>query len=219
MPDSSVAVPRLQHRPPRSWRSRHVFGALGLRPAAAQHSVAEATLLQRYAAGAGTVVELGVAEGGSAAELRGVISPRGQLVLVDPYEPGRLRVSMAWVVARRTVGSVSNGSVRWIRMRSDEAVESWAGEIDFLFIDADHSYERARSDWVLWTPFVSPDGHVALHDSVVFPGGWTDERSGPVRLIAEIDRPGSEWKVVDRAHSLTIVSRSGAAAPKGTGSD
>lgn len=124
-----------------------------------------------YAAQGETVVELGVAEGGSAAELRSVMSPTGNLYLVDPYERAPLRPSMARRVARATVGRVRGGHVHWIRQRSDEAALSWVREIDFLFIDADHSYDRAKQDWEAWTPFVRPGGYVALHDSVVFEGG------------------------------------------------
>jgi predicted O-methyltransferase YrrM len=184
-----------------------VFAALGLRPAAAQHSRAEAALLMRACAGARTVVELGVAEGGSAAELRSVMSPEGHLYLVDPYEPGRLRMSMALMVARRTVGDVRGARASWLRSRSDEAVRSWAEPIDFLFIDADHSYERASADWHLWTPFVSPRGHVAMHDSVVFAGGWADESSGPVRLLQEILAGEPEWALVGQADSMTVLQR------------
>jgi predicted O-methyltransferase YrrM len=126
---------------------------------------------------------------------------------VDPYEPGSRGRSLARIVARRIVGCVRNGEVRWIRARSDDAVREWSGTIDFLFIDADHSYDRARSDWDLWTPFVAGAGSVALHDSVIFSGGWTDEDSGPVRLVAEIVRGRSEWEIVDQADSLTIVHR------------
>jgi glycosyltransferase involved in cell wall biosynthesis len=200
------------HRPPPSWRSRHVFGAIGLRPASAQHSRAEAELLKRFAADARTVVELGVAEGGSAAELRSVMAVDGHLHLVDPYEPGQLRISMPRIVARRTVGRVRNGRVTWIRSRSDEAISGWGSPIDFLFIDADHSYERASSDWRLWTPYVVPGGHVALHDSVVFPGGWTGPDDGPVRLLSELMAEGTEWGVVAQADSLTVVRRRGTAA-------
>ena len=205
--------PSLLHRPPPGWRSRHVFAALGLRPAAAQHSRAEAALLMRYAADAGIVVELGVAEGGSAAELKSVMSPSGLLCLVDPYEPGRLRISMARIAARRTVRGVDGGRVTWVRARSDEAVNVWDQQIDFLFIDADHSYERARSDWTLWTPFVRSGGYVALHDSVVFPGSWTDARSGPVLLLEELlaEKPG--WALVDQADSLTVLRRVDGAGP------
>lgn len=204
---TSAPTPVLLHRPPPSWRSRHVFAALGLRPAAAQHSHAEAALLMRAAAGARIVVELGVAEGGSAAELRSVISPEGHLYLVDPYEPGRLRVSMALIIARRTVADVQGAPVSWLRSRSDEAVRGWTEPIDFLFIDADHSYERASSDWRLWTPFVAPGGQVALHDSVAFPGGWAYEDSGPVRLLQEILSGEPEWALTDQVDSLTVLRR------------
>ena len=208
----------LLHRPAPGWRNRHLFGALGMRPPIAQHSHTEAALLMRYAAGADTIVELGVAEGGSAAELRAAMSPRGQLFLVDPYEPGRFGLSLVRMVARRAVNDVRRGRVKWVRSPSDVAVVGWGRRIDFLFIDADHSYERAAGDWSLWTPFVAPGGHVALHDSVVFPGGWTDERSGPVRLLGEILAPplapAVAWTLVDQADSLSILRREPAPADR-----
>jgi glycosyltransferase involved in cell wall biosynthesis/GT2 family glycosyltransferase/predicted O-methyltransferase YrrM len=209
--ETDNAASSLLHRPVLGWRRRHLFGVLGLRPAVGQHTEAEAAALMRYAADARALVELGVAEGGSAAELRSVMSPSGHLYLVDPYEPGRLGVSMARLVARRTVSRARRGRVKWLRLRSDEAVRGWQQPIDFLFIDADHSYERAAGDWRLWSPFVVPGGHVALHDSVVFPGGWTDERSGPVQLLDEIVRGEPDWLLVDQADSLSVLRRAGEA--------
>jgi predicted O-methyltransferase YrrM len=99
-----------------------------------------------------------------------------------------------------------------MRKRSDEAARGWGHEIDFLFIDADHSYERASRDWLLWSPHVRPGGHVALHDSVVFAGGWTDEHSGPVRLVHEIRRDQPQWALLEQADSLTILRREDTAA-------
>ena len=212
LPRTNRSGLRVLHRPPLGWRGRHVFGALGMRRAVAQHSEAEAALLMRYAANAEVIVELGVAEGGSAAELRSVMAADGQLYLVDPYEPGALGLSMARIVARRTVNSVQWGRVHWMQKRSDEAAQGWAREIDFLFIDADHSYERASSDWRLWSPRVRCGGYVALHDSVVFPGGWTDEHSGPVRLVHEIRRDQPQWALLDQADSLTILRHEDTAA-------
>jgi predicted O-methyltransferase YrrM len=207
MAEPQGSLVRLVHRPAFGWRRRHVFGALRLRRAAAQHSCAEAVLLMRYAEGAEVVVELGVAEGGSAAELRSVMSPSGELHLVDPYEPGTLGISMARIVAHRIVDGVRGGRVNWVRARSDQAVRDWRGGIDFLFIDADHSYDRAVSDWHLWSPHVREGGHVALHDSVVFDGGWTSEQSGPVRLLGEIRTNELEWKLQDQADSLSVLRR------------
>jgi predicted O-methyltransferase YrrM len=189
------------------WRRRRVLGALGLRPALVQHTRAESELLMRYAVGAKAIVELGVAEGGSAAELRSVMSPQGRLYLVDPYEPGAIGLSMTLIVARRTVGRISRGRVDWVRARSEDLANDWRTGIDFLFIDADHDYERVASDWRLWAPHVRAGGHVALHDSVVFPGGWTREETGPVKLLAEIRREAREWEVIEQADSVSILHR------------
>jgi len=169
----------IDHRPTHRYRARHLFGALRLRRPAAQHTEAEGELLREQADGAVVIVELGVAEGGSAMELRTVMAPEGTLYLVDPYLPGRLRASLPFVVARRVVGSVANGSVRWLRQLSSDAARDWADPIDFLFIDGDHAFEAVSRDWHAWTPFLRVGGRVALHDARVFPGGWVAEQTGP----------------------------------------
>jgi cephalosporin hydroxylase len=42
-------------------------------------------------------------------------------------------------------------------------------EIDFLFIDGDHSYEGVKRDFELYSPFVSPHGIIAFHDTKIYP--------------------------------------------------
>src|SRR5690349_4553788 len=87
---SSPLLGDVLHRPHRRLLRRSVFGVVRLRPPIAEHTEAEGRLLQRYASGAECIVELGVAEGGSAGALREVMDPHGTLVLVDPYPSGRL---------------------------------------------------------------------------------------------------------------------------------
>ena len=189
-----------------------MFAALGLRRALAQHSAAEGKLLQRYAEGASTIVEIGVLEGGSALELRSVMDPAGTLVLVDPYAPGRLRVSMSRLVATRTLRRCDRGTVRWIRSTSAEAAPQWSGEIDFLFIDGDHSLAAVRQDWELWAPMVRSGGHVALHDARVIPGGsdgdraWIDDQAGPVVLAREMGA-NPQWSLVGEAETTVVFRR------------
>lgn len=43
------------------------------------------------------------------------------------------------------------------------------GEIAFLYLDADHSYEATKRAYSLYEPKVVPGGVIALHDAV---GGW-----------------------------------------------
>lgn len=74
-------------------------------------------------------------------------------------------------------------------------------QIDFLHIDAGHSYEDVKKDFELYSTLVKPNGMISIHD--------TDERyqkefivtedekeyfqswDGPTKFISEI---GSEWK-------------------------
>lgn len=46
----------------------------------------------------------------------------------------------------------------------DQALEYLDWSIDFLFIDAVHTYEGAKSDFESYGPWVSPGGIIALHD-------------------------------------------------------
>jgi len=52
-----------------------------------------------------------------------------------------------------------------LRARSDAAAAQIAdGSLDFVFIDADHSYEGCRADLAAWWPKVKPGGLFAGHD-------------------------------------------------------
>lgn len=184
-----------------------------MRPALAEHSQAEAALLQKHARGARTIVEIGVSEGGSAFELRQVMDTHGTLVLIDPYMAGPLGINFSRPVARRTVGRCAGGTVEWLRATSRGAASQWRGDIDFLFIDGDHSETGVREDWELWSPLVNVGGHVALHDARTVPGGWPgdrswiDESAGPVALARTI-RADASWRLAGEAETTVVFQRS-----------
>src|SRR4051812_38899435 len=105
---------------------RSIFAVIGLRKPAAQHTFAEGQALRRNAAGARSIVEIGVAEGGSAWELRHALAEAGTLYLIDPYHLSRnARFSPARLTAKRLVGSAPRGSIRWIFQFSHQAAASW----------------------------------------------------------------------------------------------
>lgn len=196
------------HRVKRQALNRGIFALIGLRPPAAEHTAAEGKLLQSFAAGRRTIVEIGVAEGASAWEIRSVMDPGGTLYLVDPYPMSRLGpLCPKRLVAHRLVGSVERGRVVWIEQPSQSAWRTWiGGEIDFLFIDGDHDYDAVRADWEGWTAHLSGDGHVALHDASL-QAPWTDADSGPVRLAAELRAGERGWRVVEEVDSLMVLAR------------
>jgi predicted O-methyltransferase YrrM len=74
-------------------------------------------------------------------------------------------------MARKAVGFAGARAIV-IRARSDEAAKSIPdGSLDFVFIDADHSYEGCKRDIATWWPKVRAGGVVGGHDyeNVDFP--------------------------------------------------
>jgi predicted O-methyltransferase YrrM len=190
---------------------RHPFFAwAGLRFPIAQHTLAEHEALMRYSCGARCAVEIGVAEGASAAGLREAMSPDGALYLVDPFHLSRVRVlNFLKRAAQRAVHSAGNGRTTWIESFSYDAVREWNLPIDFLLIDGDHQEQAVERDWQDWSPFVTQDGIVAFHDARLFASGWTSPEYGPVRFVDRFFRQGSPspWSIIDEVDSLVFVSR------------
>lgn len=64
------------------------------------------------------------------------------------------------------------------RAYSGELAAAWTRPIRFLWIDGDHSYKGAKSDFDGFFPHVEPEGVVAFHDALhLF--------SGPIRVFVE----------------------------------
>lgn len=183
---------------------RSIFALVGLRPPASEHTRTEGDLLRKYSRGAHTIVEIGVAEGASAWEMRQGMAADGHLFLIDPYPLSRFgRLCPPRLVAHRLVNTGTRGRVTWIEESSQEMSLFWSTPIDFLFIDGDHSYESVRADWNGWTPHLAEHGYVALHDARI-EAPWTAQDTGPVRLLANL-REDPTWQVVDEGDSLAIL--------------
>lgn len=190
---------------------RHpLFGWMGMRPALAQHTADEHAALRRLAAGRSSIVEIGVAEGVSAAAIREVMSADGILYLIDPFHLSRVpSLNFTKRVAHRSVGSCSRGQAIWIEKFSFDAARTWNVPIDFLFIDGDHSGRGIQRDWDDWSRFVASGGLVVFHDARLFEGGWTNPAYGPVKLVDRLFRntKNQGWMIVQEVHSLVVVER------------
>ena len=187
---------------------------LGLRDARTSLTSAELDLIGSVAAGRRTIVEVGVYEGATSRILCRSMHPEGVLSLVDPYEPALkierlLGFSCSRLVARRTIRPWARRT-RFVQRTSLAAAElPFGAPIDLVFIDADHSYDAVRNDFLAWSPKLASDGLIALHDSRV-----CDARpdlgpsAGPVRLSSEIAAGQFEgWRLVDTVDSLSVIGR------------
>jgi predicted O-methyltransferase YrrM len=164
----------------------------------------------RHARGARVVVEIGVAEGASAAALREAMSPDGELFLIDPFHLSRVRaLNFLKRAARRVVYSAGSARTVWIEDFSQSAVKHWQRSIDFLLIDGDHEEKAVERDWLDWSPFVKESGVVAFHDARQFAGGWTSADYGPVRFVDRMIRGTlrDTWPIIEELDSLVFVKR------------
>ncbi|HET7108884.1 MAG TPA: class I SAM-dependent methyltransferase [Candidatus Acidoferrum sp.] len=188
-----------------------VFAWAGMRPPIAQHTLAEHEALMRRARVARTIVEIGVAEGASAAGLREAMPSDGTLFLIDPFHLSRIpALNFLKRAARRAVDSTGSARTIWIESLSQDAVLDWKVPVDFLLIDGDHHEEAVERDWTDWSPFVKADGVVAFHDARVFPSGWPTPDFGPVRFVDRAFRGGADsgaWSIIEETDSLVFVSR------------
>jgi hypothetical protein len=64
------------------------------------------------------------------------------------------------------------------RAYSGDMATAWNRPIRFLWIDGDHSYKGAKTDFDGYSPYVTPHGVVAFHDAL-------HEFAGPLRVFVE----------------------------------
>jgi predicted O-methyltransferase YrrM len=186
------------------WRFR-------LTQATTQTTRAERDALARHAGNRRRLVEIGVWHGVTTKRLRAAMPPDAELWAVDPYQRGRLGVSFPELIARSEVGTVENGTVRWVRGTGAEAAAEFrrdaGGTADFVFIDGDHSWDGIRTDWEAWSDLVGQGGVICLHDSRSTPERPIDD-AGSVRFTQGVILKDPRYRRVDEVGSLTVVERS-----------
>ena len=178
----------------------------------AQHTEAEHGVLEKYARGLKSLVEIGVAEGASAIALQSAMSPEGTLYLVDPFHLSRVpMLNFLRRAAKRAVSNETAPTTIWIEKFSHEAASGWDRPIDFLLIDGDHTEEAVEQDWHDWAPHIAPNGVVVFHDARLFHGGWTSQDYGPVRFVNRMFRrnPAPGWTIREEVDSSVVVARTG----------
>lgn len=183
---------------------------MGLARPETQTTVAERDALKRFAAGREHLVEIGVWHGVTTSILRSAMASSGVLFAVDPFSSGRLGVSFQKLVAHSNVEKIPNGRVKWVETTGEAAARAFQSElgrnVEFIFIDGDHSYEGIRTDWNAWRDLVKVGGIVALHDSQPL-GSHVTENSGSVRFSRETIFPDKRFQTVDITDSLTVLKR------------
>ena len=115
------------------------------------------------------ILEIGTANGGTLLLFIKLSYPEARIVSID-LPNGKFGGGYSkWRIP--LYKSFKNKSVFLIRKNSQikstlQEVRKIFNEVDFLFIDADHTYEGVKRDFELYAPLVKKGGIIAFHDIV-----------------------------------------------------
>lgn len=122
------------------------------------------------------VVEIGTANGGTLVVWCAMADPKATIVSLDlpggihggGYPYWKSYVYRHFLQPEQTLHLLRADSHQpESRERLKRALP--ASDIDFLFIDGDHTYNGVKTDFEMYSPLVRPRGLVALHDICVHP--------------------------------------------------
>lgn len=141
-------------------------------------------------------VELGTWMGASAIPVaRSIRRWGGTLTCVDTWAgtvDGQFLYRAPWMLAscaRNLMEAHVSGNVRLIPATTIEASFWWTAPIDYLYVDADHSYDGVAADLRAWLPKLRPGGLILGDDygSDMYPG------------------VKQAWDECEQAHGLTLT--------------
>jgi predicted O-methyltransferase YrrM len=193
-------------------RLLNLFHSVRLVQATSQTIETELRLLEHYAKDAHVALEIGSYQGVSARRIAEAMADGGILYCVDPWPSTNGKMNSCYSIFRRNIRRVGlSDRIRTIKAFSSEAAESIPQDLDFIFVDGDHSWTGIETDWLLVGQKLRVGGIVCLHDSHVPPGEpWRDLDS--VRFYSEIIRSDPRFEVVDSVHSVAVLRRVSLAA-------
>jgi predicted O-methyltransferase YrrM len=179
--------------------------ALGISSPVTQTSHRERQLLAAYLAGKSTIVEVGVFEGFTTRELADASDADATVYGVDPFFRGRLGACWGLGIAKAyNRDHISRGKVRLIRALSTEVGDRVPKVVDYVFIDADHSWDGICADWVFWTSRLAPASIIALHDVLPIEG---QPQFGSHEFFLRHISKDRQFQVLDTVDSLAVLRR------------
>lgn len=135
------------------------------------------------------------------------MAQQGVIIAVDPYVRslgGLKRYGWLRSIAHAEVAKSSNGRVIWVEDLGKNAAAHPSVQpyltVDFVFIDADHSWDGIAGDWNAWNRQIAIGGIVALHDSA-------NCDFDSARFTKEVIIPDRCFQHLDTVDTLTVFQK------------
>lgn len=165
-----------------------------------QVSERELDLILRYARNARTICEIGCYEARTSVAL--ALNSSATVYTIDPFIAGRFGICYSELLAHLHRHRSGAKNLKFLKGFSDEIAPTFSMPIDFLFIDADHTYEAIKRDWKNWSRKMNEGGFIALHDCKPAPN--SPNFLGSMRFYSE-DLPGFDYVLEkDSVDSLVV---------------
>lgn len=117
------------------------------------------------------IMEIGTYRGGTLFVFSQLAAPRATVISLDFHFSllGKVYGALQKQILRKFV---RNGKTLFLLRHDSHLPETQrivreilkGNQLDFLFIDGDHTYEGARADFMMYSPFVRKGGLIAFHD-------------------------------------------------------
>ena len=187
-------------------RLYNLLHRLRLVAASSQTHPDERACLCRHIRNAKAAVEIGTYMGLTASEMAAALPQGGLLYCVDPY-PGDVAIQQ---IALRTIERAGQSArIRMVRTDSAGAVAHLPAQVDFFFVDGDHSFEGLQRDWVVVKQLLKPGAIAAFHDTHRVPGA-TVHSEGAIRFYDEVIAKDPDFEPVETVLSLNVIRRKAA---------
>lgn len=141
--------------------------------------------------------------GVTAAELAKALPQDAMLFCVDPYFGGQ---AIRAVAVRHLARLGLSRKVRMIQSTAKEALASLPPQVDFIFVDGDHSYEGLKEDWQIVRRILRPGGIAAFHDVNPQPKVRAS-CDGAIQCFEELIKTDPDFKLVETCESLHVMMR------------
>lgn len=176
----------------------------------------EARLLYNIASGLsmdGCIVEIGTYRGRSTYVLSlGAAESNRVIYAVDPHEAYNDGHDIYGNDDRRAfiemLASLQLTNVIIpVGLPSSTVAKGWNKPVAMLWIDGSHHYEDVKADLANWHQYVSAGGYIAMHDTA---------HVDVSRALNEFLESHTDYTIIDRADSTTVMQKSYTAKPVGT---
>lgn len=173
-----------------------------------QTTIAEQNAIRKWSVNASVAVEIGVFEGVNTCIIAKSIADDGVIYAIDPFLKGRLGFCYGLLITKLGVRRAGlDGKVKLIEKFSTDAASEIPENIDFIFVDGDHSLKGISSDWELYSAKVVKGGVIALHDTQVPEHQSWKSTMDSVGYYNRVIQHDERFEKIESIDSLTILRR------------